>query len=435
MELDQHAEELASDLGVDREEVRADLENLVSYDVPIDEAKQSLRRKYGDGGGGDDAAPSQVDVADVDTDDGNVSVTATVLTVGKRSIRYQGDDLVIYEGELADATGKIDYTAWQDFGLEPGDTVTVGNAGVREWEGRPELNLSEGTTVGYADADLDVPDEVGGDADLVDLRAGDRGVNVEVTVLEVEERTIDGRDGPTDILDGVVADETGRLPLTDWDPHDAIGEGESVRIENAYVREFRGVPSLNVTEFSTVERLDRAIEVGDEAPRMTVAAAVDTGGVYDVTVAGNVIEVRDGSGLIERCPECGRVIQNGQCRTHGDVEGEDDLRVKAILDDGTATLTVVLDRGLTEDVYGGTLEDALDEARDAMDREVVAETIADAVVGREFTVRGHLSVDEYGATLDASEFAETADPPADRAKELLAAVDAPAGDGGAAGGG
>src|SRR6056297_3576846 len=109
MSLDDHAEDLASDLGVDKEEVKADLENLVEYSVPVDEAKQSLRRKYGDGGGGS-GGPSQADIADVSTEDSNVTVTAKVLTVGQRSIRYQGNEQVIHEGELADETGKISYT-------------------------------------------------------------------------------------------------------------------------------------------------------------------------------------------------------------------------------------------------------------------------------------------------------------------------------------
>jgi replication factor A1 len=422
MDIEAHAEELASDLGVDKEEVHADLENLVSYSVPVEEAKQSLRRKYGDGGGGGDPSPSTVEVGEITTDDGNVTVTATVLSVGTRSIRYQGEDLVIREGELADETGKIDYTAWQEFGLEPGDVVTIGNAGVREWEGRPELNLSDGTSVSRSSESMSVPYEVGGDRELIGLDAGDRGVNVEVRVLEVEERTIDGRDGETEILDGVVADDTARLPLTDWDPHDGIAPGESVRIENAYVREYRGVPSLNVTEFSTVEPLADPVAVSDDAPRMAVGEAVDTGGLYDVELVGNAIEVRDGSGLIERCPDCSRVIQNGQCRTHGDVEGEDDLRVKAIVDDGTGTVTAVLDRELTEQLYGASLEEALEAARDAMDREVVADDIRERIVGREVRVRGHLSVDEYGANVDASEFAETEDPPEERARALLSAV-------------
>jgi replication factor A1 len=421
MSLDDHAEELASDLGVDKEEVKADLENLVSYSVPMDEAKQSLRRKYGDGGGGS-SGPSEVNVADIETDDGNVTVTGTVLTKGKRSIRYQGEENVIYEGRIADQTGVIDYTAWTEVDFSPGDTVTLGNAGVREWEGEPELNINDSTTVAQAEESLDVAYEVGGDADLIDVLVGDRGVNVEARVVEVESRTIDGRDGETDILSGVLGDETARLPFTDWDPHPEVKEGADLRIENAYVREYRGVPSVNISEFSTVEALARDVDVSAAAPRMGVDEAIESGGVYDVELVGNVIAVRDGSGLIQRCPECGRVIQKGQCRTHGEVDGEDDLRVKAILDDGTGSVTAVLDEELTEEVYGGDVDDAREQARDAMDQEVVADTIRENIVGREYRVRGHLSVDEYGANLDASEFERSADEPAERASGLIEEV-------------
>ncbi|WP_267639770.1 Single-stranded DNA binding protein [Haloarchaeobius amylolyticus] len=424
MSLDDRAEELASDLGVDKEEVKSDLENLVSYSVPMDEAVQSLRRKYGDDSGGGSSAPSEKTIGDVTPDDSNVSVTARVLTVGKRSIQTQGEEQVIFEGELADDTGKISYTAWTDFGLSAGDTVQIGNAGVREWDGRPELNLGESTSLSFLDEDLEVAYEIGGEARLRDLQSGDRGVTVEVAVEEVERRTIDGRNGETDILSGVFGDESGRLPFTCWEPDPAIENGGTVRIENAYVREYRGVPEVNVSEFSTVTGLDHSVEVGSAASEMSIAEAVASGGIYDVALVGNIIAVRDGSGLIERCPECNRVVQNGQCRAHGDVEGVDDLRVKAILDDGTGTVTVVLDRDLTEEVYDGTLEDAKQQARDAMDKEVVADSIRDAIVGPEFRVRGHFSVDDYGANLDATEFGRTEDDPADRAKALLSEVDA-----------
>jgi len=421
MDIDAHAEELASALGEDTEEVKRDLENLLEYSVPIDEAKQSVRRKYGGGGGGD-ATPSSVDIADVTPDSGNVTVTARVLTVGRRSIRYQGDDTVIREGELADETGTISYTAWQDFGFEPGDTVTIGNASVREWEGEPELNLGESSSVAMEGEPLDVPYEMGGDRDLVDLSAGDRGRTVEAKVLELEQRTIDGRDGETTIHSGVIGDETARLPFTDWQARPEVAEGAELRMQDVYVREFRGVPSVNLTEFTEVS--PASVEVSDEAPRVSIGEAVTSGGMYDVEVLGNVLEVRDGSGLIERCPECGRLVQNGQCRSHGQVDPEDDLRIKAILDDGTATVTAILDRDLTEEIYGGTLEDALEAARDAMSREVVADDIAETLVGREYRVRGHLSVDEYGANLDATEFVANDDDPAARAADLLSEVGA-----------
>jgi replication factor A1 len=424
MELDDHAEELASDLGVDKEEVKSDLENLVSYSVPMDEAKQSLRRKYGDGSsGGGGGAPPAVDIADVDPDDSNVTVTATVLTVGKRPIYYRGEEHVIFEGRLADESGEISYTAWEDFALEPGETLQIGNAGVREWEGSPELNLGESTDVERVDEALAIDAEIGGNAHLADLSPGDRGVNVEVQVVECEAKTIDGRDGETEILSGTVADESARLPFTDWEPRAGLEAGASVRIENAYVREFRGVPSVNLSEFSTLETLTEGVEARDEPEQMAIRDAVDRGGAYDVALVGSVIAIRDGSGLIERCPECGRVIQKGQCRSHGEVDGEDDLRTKAILDDGTGTVTVVLGDELTAQVYGGGLEAAREHARDAMDQSVVAESIAEDVVGHEYRVRGSLSVDEYGANLDATDFARSDDDPAQRAADLLAEVD------------
>ena len=421
MDVTDRAEELASDLGVDTAEVKADLENLLEYSVPLDEAVQSVRRKHGgDSGGG--ATPTSVDLGEITTDHGNVTVTVRVLTRGTRSIRYQGDDLTIHEGELADETGTIDYTAWQDFGFEPGDSLTIGNAGVREWEGAPELNLNESTTVAIADEPVAVDQPVGGERDLVDIDAGDRGRTVSVRVLDVDEKTISGRDGETDILEGVLGDETGTLPFTDWDPTPALAAGADVRIEDVYAREFRGVPSINLTRFSTVTPLSESIAVTDEAPHHSIAAAVDTGGIFDVTVTGTVLEVRDGSGLIERCPKCGRVIQNDQCRSHGAVDGEDDLRVKAILDDGTDTVTVVLDDELTADVYGGGLEDALAAATEAMDKAVVAESIAADLVGRAYTIRGSLSVDEYGATLDATVFEPVTEDPAAAARAALAEV-------------
>ena len=421
MSVEDRAEELASDLGVDKEEVKQDLENLVSYSVPMDEAVQSLRRKYGGGGGGG-GEPDSKDIAAITTEDSNVTVTARVLTAGKRSIRYQGEEQVITEGVLADASGTIDYTAWEEFGLSPGDTVTAGNANVREWDDQPELNLGESTTLVFEDEPLEVPYEIGGEIDLTEAEPGDRGLTVEARVIEVESRTIDGRDGETEILSGVLADESARLPFTDWEPRPEIEAGAELRFENVYVREFRGVPSINCSEFTTVSALDRSIEVNEDAPRAPIAEAIEQGGAFDIELVGTIVAVRDGSGLIQRCPECGRVTQKGQCRSHGDVDAEDDLRVKAILDDGTGTVTAILSTDLTREIYGGGIEDAREQAREAMDQEVVADSIRDDLVGREYAIRGSLSIDDYGANLDATEFAAVEETPAERAEALLAEV-------------
>ena len=423
MDVDTHAEELASALGVDKQEVKEDLESLLQYSVPLDEAKQSVRRKHGGGdGGGSDAQPESRSLSEITTGLSNVTVTVRVLTVGTRTIQYQGDEQTIREGRFGDETGTISYTAWQDFGFEAGDSLVVGNAGVREWEGNPELNLGSSTSVAMADETVDTDAAIGGDSTLIDLSPGDRGRNIEARIQEVETRTIDGRNGETEILSGVLADETARLPFTDWDPHPEIEADASCRIEDVYVREYRGSPSINVSEFSTVTPLAEAVAVSDSAPRLSLGEAVDSGGLFDVEIVANVLEVRDGSGLIERCPDCGRVIQNDQCRVHGAVDGEDDLRIKAILDDGTATVTGIIGSELTEEIYGGDVAAAKEAARDAMDKEVVADTIREELVGGSYRVRGSLSIDEYGANLTVEEFEDDEDDPADHAATVLAEV-------------
>ncbi|MFW6320314.1 MAG: Single-stranded DNA binding protein [Halohasta sp.] len=421
MDVDSKAEELASALGVDKQEVKADLESLLEFDVPLEEAAQSVRRKHGGGGGGS-STPETLSLEDISTDHGSVNVTVRVVTQGTRTIRYQGEDVTIREGKLGDETGTISYTAWQDFGFEAGDSIVIGNANVREWDGHPELNLGQSTTVSMADETVETDAPVGGEADLIDLEPGDRGRIIDVRIEDVESRTIDGRDGETEILSGVVADETARLPFTDWEPRPEIEAGADLRIEDVYIREFRGSPSVNLSEFSTVEPLSEPVGVTDAAPRLSLAEAVDSGGLFDVEVVGNVLEVRDGSGLIERCPDCGRVVQNGQCRTHGAVEGEDDLRIKAIVDDGTDTVTAIVGSELTEEIYGGDVSDAKAAARDAMDKEVVADAIRDTLVGGAYRVRGTLSVDEYGANLTVEEFEEADDDPAALARAALAEV-------------
>jgi len=385
----------------------------------MDEALRSLRRKYGEESG--NGGPQAVDIADITTDASSVTVTGVVLTAGRRRIRYQGEDHEILEGEIADPSGRISYTAWEDIDVEPGDVVRLGNVSVREWADRPELNIGEQTSLEHVEETVDIDAAVGGDSDLAALEPGDRGRNVEVQILDVEERTIDGRDGETEILSGVLGDPTARLPFTDWDPHGTVTEGAALGLANVYVREFRGVPSVNITEFTEVTELAESV-TASEPQRMPIVDAVERGGAYDLELNGNIIEIRDGSGLIERCPECGRVVQKGQCRTHGEVEGEDDLRVKAILDDGTGTVTAVLDADMTEAIYGGGVEAAKEAARDAMDQAVVAEAIAESLVGHEYRVRGHLSVDDFGANLEATDFERVETDPQTAAEGLLEGI-------------
>ncbi|MFB6177808.1 MAG: hypothetical protein ABEI99_11825, partial [Halobaculum sp.] len=115
------------------------------------------------------------------------------------------------------------------------------------------------------------------------------------------------------------------------------------------------------------------------------------------------------SGLIKRCPEdeCTRVLQNGRCSEHGQVDGQFDLRVKAVLDDGEAVHEVIFDEEATEQLTGISLAEAKQMAQDALDTTVVEEEIRELITGRYYRVSGPV----LGRYVLADEFSEETETP------------------------
>jgi len=152
-EVSEHAVELAEELDADVDEVEERLRNLLEYSVPLEEAERTVRRRYGS----DSSEPATVetkDVEDLSPSDSRVVVEAVVLSAGRRSIRVSGDETVITEGELADETGVISYTAWDEMSFAPGETVRV-EGEVREWNGEPQVNVDSDADVRRTDETVD----------------------------------------------------------------------------------------------------------------------------------------------------------------------------------------------------------------------------------------------------------------------------------------
>ncbi len=175
---------------------------------------------------------------------------------------------------------------------------------------------------------------------------------------------------------GLLGDETGTVKFTAWAKSDppTLEAGEVYDFGNLVTDEYEGRFSVKINSTTTVREVDRDIEVGDDS----------------VEIEGALVAVQSGSGLIKRCPEddCTRVLDNGRCSEHGDVDGEFDLRIKGVVDDGHEVHEIILDREATEDLTGMTLEEAKDMAMDALDTEVVAEEMRADVLGWYYRVRG-----------------------------------------------
>jgi replication factor A1 len=193
---------------------------------------------------------------------------------------------------------------------------------------------------------------------------------------------------------GLLGDESGTIKFVKWSESDLseLKEGQAYRLGNVVTDEYEGRYSVKLNSTTTIEELDEEIEVGDDAEE----------------VVGALVDIQSGSGLIKRCPEedCTRVLQNGRCNEHGEVEGEFDLRIKGVIDDGHDAHEVIFDQEATEEVADITLDEAQQMAMDALDTEVVADEIADALLGKYYRVAGPV----FGRYVLADEVEELAGP-------------------------
>ncbi len=161
--------------------------------------------------------------------------------------------------------------------------------------------------------------------------------------------------------------------------------GGVYELRNVVTDEYQGRYSVKLNSTTVIEELEEEIEVGDDTSE----------------VEGALVDMQSGSGLIKRCPVegCTRVLQNGRCSEHGEVEGEFDLRIKAVVDDGIDAHEVIFDKEATEELTGLSLEEAKEMAMDALDTTIVADEIADDIVGTYYRIEGRRSADTFLPTM------------------------------------
>ena len=175
---------------------------------------------------------------------------------------------------------------------------------------------------------------------------------------------------------GIVGDETGQVKFVAWTNAglEEMVEGKCYMLDNVVTNVYNDRVSVTFNKTSVIEEISDDIEVG-----------------YTITeFTGALLAIKDNSGLIKRCPECHRALKSGECIEHGSVEGTNDLRIMAVLDDGASTQDILLNREMTEMLWGHTLDDATKMSIEALDSGVVLEDMRNGLVGRYYTVSGSM---------------------------------------------
>jgi len=431
-----HVDDIARALGdkADKKKI-ADLlkEYLETYKLPLPQAKRMVAKELGGSLPFPSGEPVNRKLEELQPNEPNVNLLVRIIHLNEKEIDAQGQKKRIYSGILADETTTRPFTAWDTtaFKLNKGDVIRIECAYTTEWKGEPQVNLGNRARV-TKEADSALPKGGGRreskEMGIAELKDGTSGVAVTARILSVDQREVEVKGVKKTLISGVLGDASGKVQFTAW--HDfKLNVGDVVRISGAYTRSWRGIPQLNFDERSQVAKSDAKLPTADDFSAASLRSITElgkAGGGFDVKVRGLVLDVRGGTGIIFRCAQCNRVVQNGACRIHGEVDASPDLRIKAILDDGTGTMTAVFGREVTEKLLGKTLDDCMEEVRKmkVVNYDVIGNKIADMLIAMPIEARGNATSDEFGLMLIGTELSMAGLDVVDEARKVLAEEEA-----------
>jgi len=409
-ELTPHIQELQRVLGdkIDEEQLEAELNKYLNeYHVNIDAAKRGIIRKYGDTDTSTFVTGNSLvkKVSELTGSEQNVDIIAKVVFVDEKTITAKGIPKKIVSGIIGDETGTVSFTVWEPGAivLAKGSVYSFRNCYCKLWNDKVQVNLGNRGRIESAEGiKMDLPERqitaASSEIKIGNIKDGLGNVTVTGRVISVEKRQITARGEEKTVFSGIIADETGKIQFSAWNDF-GIKEGESLCIKNAYIRSWKGIPQLNMGDRCEVSRVDAIIDVVDTTNnKRTIEEIGRIGGGLDITVEGMVVDVRQGSGIIRRCPQCNRSMLNGACTTHGMVEGIMDLRLKVVIDDGTGAIGAIVNRDDTEKLTGVTLQAAQGLAS-IKGESVVGREITGKILMKRVSVTGNVMSDDYGPSM------------------------------------
>jgi replication factor A1 len=233
-------------------------------------------------------------VADIEPGMDDVKFLAKVMSIGELRTfeRDDDEDGRVVNVEVADETGRIRVSMWDDMAedalesLEVGQTLRVAG---RPKDGYNGVEVSVDKVEPAPDADVDV--QAQDSYRIEDLSLGLSDVNLKGKVLSTDQvRTFDRDDGSEGRVSNLtLGDPTGRVRVTLWDDRadlaDEFEADDTVEVVDGYVRERDGALELHVGSRGAVDALDETVEY---VPDTASIAELELGQTVDI--AGGVIE-------------------------------------------------------------------------------------------------------------------------------------------------
>jgi len=247
-----------SDKKVSRDEIEQEFERFMEYGVPIDQAKQTLIKKYGGGSVvfTNESTAERTLISDLRPNQSSVKLLGHVIAINPKDITVRGENREIFFGIIGDESGTIPFTAWNKVELEKGDVVEISNAYTREWQGAVQLNFGDRVRIEKTEKEK-LPESAFKPKEMKvkDLKSGLGRIDVTARILEIDSRDVDVNGENKKVFSGIIADDTGKAQFTSW--HDfKLKKDDVLRITGGYVKSWRGIPQLTFDSNANVKKLD-----------------------------------------------------------------------------------------------------------------------------------------------------------------------------------
>ena len=342
--------------------------------------------------------------------DGYICVVGRILSSRPDQIhRKDGSGSIdVVRGRIADETGTIGFLSWEPFEHEVGTLVKIDGAQVRTFRDTPELNFGRTTKVeiyhdsNFADADSLIQQNV---LTISQLRDGSRDVETIVQLTEWTKRSF-VRDGQEKFLwSGQIADPSGKCRMSAWEelPIESSDLPVTVKLKGVRVRSWQGIPDITVDKAVQVEILDStpwdsSIDLTNHVVEVELSELVNGSSRVGISTKGIVASVREDCGIIMRCSQCRRVLKDGICsETKCDTySGNQDIRLRLVIDDGKATSSLLINKEATLDLLGTTEKEIVSEVDSNGQMEFV-QSLRKKLLGKQVIASGRAIVDEQGA--------------------------------------
>lgn len=380
-----------------KSDIKKEFEKFMDYGVPVNQAKQTILKKYGEEETvfSQNISSERTLISNLKPNESNVKLLGHIIAINPKEVTVKGENKKIFYGILGDESGTVPFTSWTEINVEKGDVVEISNAYTKEWQGNVQLNIGDRVNIEKTDKDK-LPKSAFKPKKFTvgDLRSGIGTVEVTAKVLDINKREVTVNGSQKNVFSGIIADETGKAQFTSW--HDfKIKKDDVLKISGGYVKTWKGIPQLTFDENSEVKKLDKKeISKKDiKTKTMPMHELADNGGGLGIEVQGTVIDIRPGSGFIKRCPECNRALVDSRCSIHGEVDGIDDMRLKLVVDDGTGAVNATLNEKLTKKILGKTKDDLK-----KMDENEIEELYREKIFAKKISMMGNALSDDFGLT-------------------------------------